>query len=86
MTSAPVQDPYGWSRARPLHTAIRVIYGLSQPVGAELVIHLMPPGNFRGSIHRADRDVGPEAGKATQGVEAVAAALPDPGFAEAGGC
>jgi hypothetical protein len=38
-----------------------------EPVGAELVIHAMRPGSIRGSIHRADRDVGREAGKATQG-------------------
>jgi len=44
-------------------------------VGAELVIHLMRPGNIRGSVHRADRDVGLEAGKATQGVGVLGAAL-----------
>jgi rhodanese-related sulfurtransferase len=55
-------------------------------VGAELVIHLMRPGSIRGSIPRAARDVGREAGKATPGVEAVAAALPGPVFGEAGGC
>ena len=51
-------------------------------VGAELIIHLMRPGNIRGSVHRADRDVGLEAGKATQGVEALGAALPGPVFGE----
>jgi len=56
------------------------------PVGAELVIHLMRPGCIRGSVHRADRDVGREAGKATPGVEAVGAARPGSVFGEAGGC
>jgi hypothetical protein len=46
---------------------------------------LMRPGNIRGSIHRADRDVGREVGKATQGVEVVAAVLPGPVFGEADG-
>ena len=55
-------------------------------VGAELVIHLMRSGNIRGSGRRAGRGVGREAGKATQGVGAVVAALPGPGFGEAGGC
>jgi hypothetical protein len=55
-------------------------------VGAELVIHLMRPGNIRGSIHRADRDVGREAGKAPQGVAVLGAARPGPGLGEAGGC
>jgi hypothetical protein len=39
-------------------------------VGAELVIHVMRPGNIRVSVHRADRDVGREAGT-MQGVGAV---------------
>ncbi len=34
------------------------------PVGAELVIHVMRAGRIRGSIRRADRDVGREAGMA----------------------
>jgi len=54
-------------------------------VGAELVIHVMPPGNIRGSVHQADRDVGREAGRVTQGVEAVGAALPGSVFGEADG-
>ena len=55
-------------------------------VGAELVIQVMRPGSIRGSVHRADRGVGREAGKVTQGVAALGAALPGPVFGEAGGC
>ena len=36
-------------------------------VGAELVIHFMRPGYIRVSVHRADRDVGREAGTARRG-------------------
>ena len=36
------------------------------PVGAELVIHVMWPGNIRVSTRRVDRDVGGEAGMALQ--------------------
>jgi len=43
--------------------------GRVRPVGAELVIHVMRPGNIRVSVHRADRDVGREAGTAMQGWE-----------------
>jgi hypothetical protein len=45
-------------------------------VGAELVVHVMRPGNIRVSAHRADHDVGREAGRVTPGVEAVRAVLP----------
>jgi hypothetical protein len=45
-------------------------------VGAELVIHVMRPGSIRGSVPRADLDVGREAGMATQGLGAVGAVLP----------
>jgi hypothetical protein len=55
-------------------------------VGAELVIQVMRPGSIRGSVHRADRGVGREAGKVTQGVGALGAALPGSVFGEAGGC
>ena len=38
---------------------------VGEPVGAELVVHIMRPGNIRVSVHRVDRDVEREAGKAT---------------------
>jgi hypothetical protein len=57
-----------------------------QRVGAELVIHVMRPGSIRGSVPRADLDVGREAGMATQGLGAVGAALPGSVSGEAGGC
>jgi hypothetical protein len=37
---------------------------LASPVGAELSIHVMPPGRIRVSTRRADRDVGGELGMA----------------------
>ena len=52
------------------------------PVGAELVVHVMRPGNIRVSVPRADRDIGREAGMATQGVGAV---LPGSVFGEVDG-
>jgi hypothetical protein len=60
--------------------------GRVRPVGAELVIHVMRPGSIRGSVPRADRGVGREAGKATQGVESVGVALPGSAFGEVDGC
>jgi hypothetical protein len=57
-----------------------------EPLGAELVIHLMRPGSIHGSVPRADRDVGREAGKVTQGVGVAGAVLPGSVFGEAGGC
>jgi hypothetical protein len=61
------------------------IYCGAPTCGAELVIHVMRPGNIRGSVHRADRDVGREAGKVMQGVGALGAALPGSVSGEAGG-
>jgi hypothetical protein len=58
---------------------------LSTPAGAELVIHVMRPGGIRVSVHRADRDVGREAGTAMQGVGAVGVALPGSVFGEVDG-
>jgi hypothetical protein len=58
--------------------------GRVRPVGAELVIHVRRPGNIRVSVHRADRDVGCEAGTAMQGVGAVGAALPGSVFGGGG--
>jgi hypothetical protein len=55
------------------------------PVGVELVIHVMRPGNIRVSVHRADHDVGREVGTATPEVGAVGAALPGSGSGEADG-
>jgi hypothetical protein len=55
-----------------------------EPVGAELVIHVMRPGNIRVSAHRADRDVGREARTTMQAVGAVGAALPDSVFGGGG--
>jgi hypothetical protein len=37
-----------------------IAYFTSTNVGAELVIHVMRPGCIRGSVRRADRDVGCE--------------------------
>jgi transposase len=56
-----------------------------QPVGAELVIHLMRAGSIRGSVLRADRGVGCGVGKVTQGVGAAGAALLGAVFGVAGG-
>lgn len=54
-------------------------------MGAELVIHVMRPGYIRVSVHRADRDVGREAGTARRGRERGGAVLPGSVFGEAEG-
>jgi hypothetical protein len=46
-----------------------------EPVGAELVIHVMRPGCIRISTRRADRDVAGESGIATQVVAVTSVVL-----------
>jgi hypothetical protein len=53
-----------------------LVQQLSEPVGAELVIHVMRPGCIRVSARRADRDVGGEAGMAPQVVVVTSVVLP----------
>jgi hypothetical protein len=55
---------------------VEVSTDLAAAVDAELVLHVMRPGNIRASVHRADRDVGREAGAAAQRVGALGVALP----------